>query len=91
MLATLVCGLRKGSRLKMALAKCEYEFGELLLGRLVDEAAFIAWTKTEDAHKGRHRPESILNQMLGKAPSKTIKSFKSPAEFEAARRKALGG
>lgn len=53
--------------------------------------SLLLWTKTKDAEKGRNRPESIVDKMLGNETKQEFEHdvFDSVEEFEKAREKAL--
>lgn len=51
--ATLLIGLRDGSRVKMHLSGARVTLDQALLAIISDSLRFLAWTKTKDASKGR--------------------------------------
>lgn len=87
--ATLACGLRENSRIKMRMTGAKLSLENTLAAASLDALEFIAWTKTEDAEKGLNRPESVLGKLTGEEEEKAIKSFSSADEFEKKRREIL--
>ena len=55
---------------------------EALFARMVDELAFISWTKTKDGQKNRNRPKSVLASLT---TEKVVEheSFTSAEDFNA--------
>ena len=50
------------------------------------------WAQTTDGQKGRNRPESVLEELLGRhSEPDRLRTFDSPAAFEAARAAILKG
>lgn len=90
--ATLCVGLREDSRVKMRISEQKISMDRILLMRMVDELAFLSWTKTKDANKGKNRPESILQKVLQpKRKSEAQMAFESAEAFENAWRSITGG
>jgi hypothetical protein len=91
--AALASGLREDSRIKMKISGMPADRITLLLAAAVDRLTWLAWAKTKDGEKGRNRPESILAKLLntGKEQERDYTVFRTPEEFEEARRKLLGG
>lgn len=87
-LATLSCGLRDDSRIKMALAGAKIDPLKTLLAAAVDRLTTLVWQRTKDGAKGRNRPESVLDA-LTKEPQEKPLTFTSGLEFEEARAKLL--
>lgn len=63
-LATLACGLRADSRIMLKLRGQSIADSTLLLASAVDRLSFLAWAQTEDARRGKNRPNSIVMAML---------------------------
>lgn len=80
--ATLCAGLREPSRVMMRLAGAKISLREALFARMVDELAFISWTKTKDGQKNRNRPKSVLASLT---TEKVVEheSFTSAEDFNA--------
>ncbi|MDD3185909.1 MAG: DUF5361 domain-containing protein [Anaerostipes sp.] len=94
LLATLSCGLRENSRIKMKLNNLEADTRTILLSMVADSLAFIAWSKTEDGMKNKQRPKSILSQIMGMDREDSSSSnmvFDSLDEYKAAWKKIVKG
>lgn len=91
LLATLACGLRPNSRSMLKLAGENVPLETLLLASMADRLAWLQWAKTEDGKKNRNRPKNIVPQLVASVEGhkRQTASFNTPAEFEAARAKAL--
>ena len=90
--AALSSGLRDNSRIKMKLSGQNVTPELLLLASAVDRLAWLVWAKTRDGQNGTNRPESIAAKMLGigkEEEQKQYRTFRSAAEFEEARRRAI--
>lgn len=90
--AALSAGLRDDSRSKMKISGQKIDSETALLAAAVDRLTTLVWFKTKDGVNGRNRPESILSRLMEdeqKPKEKDYKTFRTPEEFEAARRKAL--
>lgn len=58
----------------------------LLLATIADNTGFVAWSKTESAHRNpTNPPKRIAVEMLGIKPQdrKSVQGFATVAEFEA--------
>lgn len=91
--ATLACGLRDTSRIKMALSGQKVDFLTLLTASILDDVQTLVWMNSKDGAKGRNRPESIVQKLIQSAEEETRSDFgfDSAAAFEAARASILGG
>ena len=89
--AAFCFGLKNDSRVKMFVSKQKIPMNQLLLARIADELAFIAWSKTVDGQKNRNRPKSILESLLHTEQEKEVDytSYATGAEFMAAWRKIM--
>jgi hypothetical protein len=89
--AALSSGLRENSRIKMKIAGRTAQSDIILLAAVVDRLSLLVWAKTKDSEKGINRPESIAAKMLGidKEEKKQYSVFRTPEEFEEARRRAI--
>jgi hypothetical protein len=90
-LATLALGLSKDSRVMMAMAGAKLTTVETLLCLAVDGISTIAWMQTKDGAAGRNRPKSLLEELTKEKPTEDFKTFQTLEDFEAARRKIIGG
>lgn len=54
---------------------------------MVDNLQFLSWTKTKSAQKGKDKPKSIFNKLMGfdEEPKDELKVFETPEEYEAWR------
>ncbi len=95
LLARLACGLRENSRIRMILSGSRLPTAEILLAGMVDRLGQLVWMLSEDGTQGRNRPESILELLQGTGEEKekegAVRTFDTPAEFEAALSAAKGG
>lgn len=82
LVGTLLVGLRDDSRVKMKISGQKISFERLLMARAVDELAFQSWTKTKDASKNKHRPKSILQELIGESKKEEFVTFDTLEEFE---------
>lgn len=80
--ATLCAGLREPSRVMMRLAGSKISLRDSLFARMVDELAFIGWTKTKDGQKNRNRPKSVY-AALTTEKVKELESFTTEDDFRA--------
>ena len=74
----------------MAMAGAKLTTNETLLCLIVDRLTTLAWMQSRDGAAGRNRPKSILEE-LTKDKEKDFETFSSFDEFEAARKKIIGG
>lgn len=89
--ATLVSGLGERSRTFKALAGVNYETDTILLAAAVDLLALMWWSKTKDGQKNRSRPKRTIDALIPPKKKTDLKSFSSPEQFEAARKRLLKG
>lgn len=87
MLATLAVGLRDNSRIKMKIIGEKVDINTQLLATIADRLSILIWQKTEDGHKGRNKPVSILESFNSKP--KDNFGFNTVEEFEAERKRIL--
>lgn len=90
MVATLSVGLRANSRIKMKQSGSAVPIDTLLLAGMYDKLAWIAWSKTEDATQGIHRPKSILSKLIGVEQSDAITTYQTGMDFESKRKELVG-
>ena len=90
--AALVYGLPAHSRVKVKIkGGKELSTKEILLAMLVDNTAHLIWMQSEDAQKGRNKPESILAALLGEKEDSDLEMFDTPEDFERERERILSG
>lgn len=84
--AVLACGLRDDSRIKMAISSSVAKPDTLILAAILDRLSLLLWAKTEDGARGRNRPASLTEQLLGTGTrNDNVVSFASAEDFELAR------
>ena len=91
MLATLVSGLRANSRVKMAINGINVPADTLLMAMIYDRLNLWIWKHSKDGRKGHNPPESLAETMTKKAKVNDHESFEVGEDFDAARRKIIGG
>ena len=79
MAATLSCGLRNDSRVKLEMAGVKITPEQMMLASI----GIIGWMMSNDGRKGRTRPASILQAIMGeeKARNENIMAYVSGREF----------
>lgn len=95
LVATLSCGLREDSRIKLKMSGQKLSLDNTLRAMQVDALNLLLWTKTKDAQNGRNQPESVYSLLVDEdvkhenKHSQKIESmvFGSPEEFAEALRK----
>ncbi len=82
--ATLSCGLRDDSRIKMSLRGDKLTTEQSLMALMLDSVQANTWMQTEDARHGRNRPRSVYSMLTGaeSVSDSDIEQFTSVAEFE---------
>ena len=63
--AALAAGLGEGSRIWKKLNGFEFSLSTILMAEAVDALNMLVWFQTEDASKGKNRPESVLRVLTG--------------------------
>lgn len=79
LLATLVNGLREDSRVKSI--DLQLPMNLFFMSAIFDKLAWLCWSKTEDATKGRNAPESITAKLLNTKQDKKYETFASGEDF----------
>ena len=90
--AALSAGLREDSRIMMKMSGQKINAETALLAAIADRLSMLVWFQTKDGQKNKNRPSSILAKLIGeeqKENEKDYQVFRTPEEFEAARRRAL--
>lgn len=82
LVGTLLLGLRDDSRTKMLLSGGKVSLDRMLRAKIADELTFLSWSKTKDAEKGKNRPKSILDTLLGNNKKEEYVTFETMEEFE---------
>lgn len=91
--AVFSCGLRDESRIKMKVSGHKVPTNTLLLAGISDRVNTLIWFKTKDGQKGKNRPPSITDMLLGgeKEPQKDVVVFSSGEDFDKTRNEMMGG
>lgn len=87
--AVLAQGLPEDARIMRKLSGASVRLETALLARICDGIAHIGWMLSADGQKGRNRPSSILERLLG--VNEEPHGFTSPAAFQAAWKALSGG
>ena len=87
--AVLACGLPAESRIIRILGKQPHSLEKQILAGIYDRIGILIYMRTKDARTGKNRPESLLEELLGKGKKEKPKRFQTAAEFEAERKKIL--
>lgn len=86
LVATLTEQLPDDSRVKRKLAGLGCSRLEFLTALAVDRLSLLVWAQTKDGQKGRNRPRSIAQALMGADdPDQKTEIFDSPADFEETR------
>lgn len=83
LVAVLCFGLRDDSRVKMTLGNSKITLEQILMSRMVDELAWLHWSKTKDGAKNRNRPPSVLKALTEEKKEET-EVFLTADEFNEA-------
>lgn len=89
--AALACGLGNNSRTKLRESGLGVDINTLLLACVVDKLNILVWQNTKDGAKGRNKPKSFAEVLVGgNKKDNEIAAFDTAEEFEAALRKFNG-
>lgn len=92
LIAILSAGLRDDSRIKMEISGQKAPTNTMLLASMTDSLNWLVWSKTKGADKGKNKPKSILEKLLGSTELKDeVMGFESGSEFDKAWKKLGGG
>lgn len=91
LVATLLIGLPDDSRVKMAISGAKISVQNMLLARMADDIAFLAWAQTKDGQKNKNRPKSILKMLLQEDDAEKCESFSTADDFEKRWKEITGG
>lgn len=89
--ATLAGGLPQDCRCLRKLTGQRLRSSEYIGFAILDELRLLHWMQTEDARKGKNRPESILQRMLKPKQENKVVAFRNAEEFEAKRNEIIKG
>lgn len=87
--AIYAAGLPASSRIIRKISGQKIDQNTALMAIIVDDLNTLIWMQTKDGRKGRRRPKSIYKLLTGEAEKSEIRVFRTPEEFEAARRKKM--
>lgn len=92
LLAVLASGLREDSRIMMKMGGITYIPAYISAAKAADELAMLMYSFTEDAAKGRNRPELLSDFIIEKQePKQTNQGYDSGEDFLAAWEKITKG
>ena len=90
--AAFFMGLKQDSRSKMSLMGQEYTLTEMLSVMIYDKLAWLQWSKTKSGANGTNMPQPLAAKLFADDNTeKEVAGFTSVEEFEAERKKRLGG
>lgn len=89
-LGTLAAGLGPNTRIGRKLNGVRGDVTEVLLAQILDGVRWLCWAQTEDAKKGRNRPNSVASEFFKEEDKNKYKSL-TIVEFEKIRQKITGG
>ena len=90
--AVLASGLREDSRIMMKMGGVSYIPAYISAAKAADELAMLMYSFTEDAAKGRNRPELLSDFIVDrKEPKPTNQGYDSGEDFLAAWEKITKG
>ncbi len=85
--AILAVGLPDECRIKRDMAGQKYTLQTILMALAVDALNTLVWFQSEDGVKGKNRPDSIRDILLGKQEEYEV--FDSIEAYEAARKERM--
>lgn len=91
LVATLSVGLSEDSRIKKKLRNVQSVPRYVADAFIMDTLNILVWQNSEDGSKGRNRPESILQKVLGEKGSSDMLVFASGDDFEKYRKELIDG
>lgn len=89
--AVLAAGLPEAARIRRKMSGAPLRITDMLLAAILDGVNLLVWAGSKDAQRGRNRPKSVLSALSETAKPDSVMSFDSPAAFEAARARLIGG
>lgn len=82
MVGTLSCGLDSDSRCKRYLNGQKIKTEQILLAKIADDLAWLAWSQTKDGQHNKNKPKSILSSLLGEEKKEEYETFETFEEFQ---------
>lgn len=89
--ALFCVGLRENSRIKMKLNNLKIPLETMLEASILDRLSLLLWSQSKDAQKGKNKPESVYEMLMGVKKEKEYLAFNSGSDFEDYRNKLLNG
>ena len=90
--AALFVGLSSNSRIMRKLSGRLVDDQTALLAIIADRLGLLFWAQTKDGQRGRNRPKSVYNAMIGRGEQQQkARGYSSAEAFEAARNQILSG
>ena len=87
--ASLVMGLRSGSRIITHFSRIKVSFEQLALAQIIDGINILIWQQTKNGHKGRKRPKSLYDKLTERKAENDYEQFETAEDFEAWRQRKL--
>lgn len=93
LLASLACGLREDSRIKMRMEGARVDNKTLLLACIADALNLLVWARTKKDKTGTGGPKSFVKALTQEpsAEKKQIQGFSTGEEFDAYWKSVTGG
>lgn len=89
--AALFVGLGPNTRIKRKLSGQTVDEHTALLAIIADRLGLLVWAQTKDGQRGRKKPSSIYDLLVGNSKKHSdLRGYRSAEEFEAARAKLIG-
>ncbi len=89
--AIFAVGLRADSRTMTKLSGAKVPPDLFMLAAAVDRLSLLVWAQTDDARKGRNKPEMITEKILGTDDQKKVARFTTAEDFESEWKRRTGG
>lgn len=87
--AILAVGLSDDSRIKRSLSGQKQTIQMTLLSMIADALNMLVWFQSEDGHKNRNRPKSVLEALTSEKEEEEYEAFSSIEAYEAARKERM--
>ena len=96
LIARLVTVLPAESRLMMHYSETSVTLDQILMASMIDHLQVLVWQNTKDGHKGRHKPKSLLDELLNKDKKRKdhheeLMAFDTPEAYELWRKGKING
>ncbi len=90
LLGILTAGLGPNTRIGHKVNGVRGDVAEVLLAQILDGVRWLCWAQTEDAKKGRGRPQSVASDFFVSEDKNKVRKL-TVDEFENIRKKVTGG